>query len=402
MRRTNVKLLAIITSFAAGPAERLLDCMFHDDRVFMHAADYRGQLDEEVDRLLDIPDYTWTRLVAMIGPEVDIGRLMHLAFKGAFISYGYLWSHIFKQLLDGLLKLTQGDLEQNLTNLFAVGDPGTLHPELRKVWRCYHVHGISMAYLELCVRLLKEICATSNLVEQGHGTGAVIMKLHQQLGESMLRAWSMVHSCRGMYSKSKLDKTLDRHQKNIEKLGLNSIALRGINIFAQEHKTRIQIELQAAGHTGASISKHWMRLAQDSYQVLSDHERARYVMKAAAATNERRAIAIGEVDSLRNLSKLAMLRHADDIAKHGFPNHVSSCKFTTSDYDSMRAIYDSLDSSGMGRLADLKKFDAPAELPTDEVKRLEDLAARLMPVADVPRPMWLGRMCIFRVSFEET
>ena len=103
----NVKLLATITAFAAGPAETLLENMFHDDRVFMHAADYRGQLDEEVDRLLDVPDYTWTRLAAMIGTAMDIAQLMHLAFKGAFISYGYLWFHIFKQLLDGLLMLTQ-------------------------------------------------------------------------------------------------------------------------------------------------------------------------------------------------------------------------------------------------------------------------------------------------------
>jgi hypothetical protein len=249
---------------------------------------------------------------------------------------------------------------------------------------------------------LKEICATSNLVEQGHGTGAIIMKLHQQLGEWMLRAWSMVHSCRGMYSQSELDKTLDRYQKDIEKLCPNSIALRGINMFEQENKTRIHRELLAAGHSGASVSKHWMRFAQDAFKALPDHERARYGMMAAAATHERRAIAIGEAASLRNLSKLAMSRHADDIAKHGLTNHVSSCKFTTSDYDAMRAIYDSLDSSSMGRLADLKKSDAPAALPTDEVKQLEDLAAQVMRVVDVPIRMWLGRMCVFRASFEDT
>ena len=54
----------------------------------------------------------------------------------------------------------------------------------------------------------QELPSTTDLVEEGHATGAVLMKGHDQLGVKLLFDRCMVHQCRHLVSLSKEERTL--------------------------------------------------------------------------------------------------------------------------------------------------------------------------------------------------
>ena len=66
--------------------------------------------------------------------------------------------------------------------------------------------------------LLKDTPCSTNLVEEGHGSGASVSKQHNELGERSLRPRAMIHQCRALVNTSESDKRLEKLSKAVEKL----------------------------------------------------------------------------------------------------------------------------------------------------------------------------------------
>ena len=178
-----VKRFAIIAAFATSPAETLLDSMFEDDRLLIHGPAYRDRMDMEFLHLARTDKYVWERCSAIVGEDCTADNLLHLSLKASLISYGVIWHNVFKQFDKGVMKIAYNDVEASLEELFAVTEEATLEPALARIWRCFHLHGVDFTMIVRAIRLFQKTPFSTNLVEQGHGAGAVIMKVHERFGD---------------------------------------------------------------------------------------------------------------------------------------------------------------------------------------------------------------------------
>ena len=76
--------------------------MLEDDRFFEQAAQLLALVYEELDFLIDLPDYVWRRCAHVIHEqEIEDETLRHETLHCALLSVGYLWR-------DGLCPYSSG------------------------------------------------------------------------------------------------------------------------------------------------------------------------------------------------------------------------------------------------------------------------------------------------------
>ena len=74
--------------------------------------------------------------------------------------------------------MLQGDIRQNLENLFRRDFRKVTDPLERNLIELHDL-GVTIEYLIRCLELLRDTPCSTNMVEQGHGSGAVLMRGHQ-------------------------------------------------------------------------------------------------------------------------------------------------------------------------------------------------------------------------------
>ena len=87
--------------------------------------------------------------------------------------------------------LAQGDLRANLEELSQT-DYADLVDEFSKSMRMSLEMGVELHVLEEVLHLCREAPCCTNLVEQGHGSGASTLKSHSQLGTRSLQVRSSI------------------------------------------------------------------------------------------------------------------------------------------------------------------------------------------------------------------
>ena len=112
-----VKLLAATAAFASGPADDLNQALFNDDRLLLKSEEHREAMEDAVVYLQTLDFYVFRRVAQLIGPDFEADDLVHHVMHCAFVSVGYMWYLLFRQLLFRPLSLTQGNIEDNVKNL---------------------------------------------------------------------------------------------------------------------------------------------------------------------------------------------------------------------------------------------------------------------------------------------
>jgi hypothetical protein len=398
---TKVKLLAAIASLASAPAERLLEAFFEDDRLLLKAQEYRHLVNEEIQYLRTLDMYVWRRIAGLISEGFDIDELIHLTMKASFISVGYCWFQLFKQLDILPLSLTQGDTAQTLEAFLELDDDATLDATSLKIRRSVVVHGIPSAYIVRSLDVLKKTPCSTNLVEQGHGSGAVIMKCHEQLGELLLRARATIHSCRTLVQQSRCQQQVGRLEKRLEQFSKPGCrATKPINVFYADWKDHIDAYLVQEGCVPSEMKRRRFAHAYYLRDALAAREQADYTRRAAARSSRASAETASEIHSCRSLIDLARQRHSDELQEFGVPNHMSSCRFNDSDLSRLCSIYDALNGPTLERLQ-RSRFEAPGGLSKEEEALMESIAESLAP-AKPAKPLWLPHVCNYRDGFQNT
>jgi hypothetical protein len=106
-----------------------------------------------------------------------------------------------------------GDFAQTLDAFRGFADDATLDPASLEIRRSALVHGMPAAYIARSLGPVKKTPCSTSLVEQGHGSGAVIIKPHALTGELLLRARATVRSCRARVQQSVCQHQVDRLEK---------------------------------------------------------------------------------------------------------------------------------------------------------------------------------------------
>ena len=78
--------------------------------------------------------------------------------------------------------------------------------------------GFSRVQIKQALELLRYAPFTTTVVEQLHGSGAVVMKGHQEYGEASLRVRQAVHQCRRLIDVCPMDAKLAKLRGQLEEL----------------------------------------------------------------------------------------------------------------------------------------------------------------------------------------
>lgn len=166
-----------------------------------------------------LPDLIWQRCLLMMGRGADAcawQELRHWALQGALTACGYMQRDIFDDLKKEPVSLTQGDIMENLRQLKA--RTTTIHDHTTQQIKNLLDLGYPAEAIESALRLALDAPCTVNTVEQGHSSGAVLMRDHERYTEKALAARAALHQLRSVVMPRPEDKAKDSADAKLSKL----------------------------------------------------------------------------------------------------------------------------------------------------------------------------------------
>ena len=195
-----VRRYAAVAALAAYPADSLQIELLADDRVVRRLPELQDCIQQELEFLESLGPLVWERLNRVVGdqPPRYPHELRSETLQCAYTAYGFVDRRIFQVANSLPWSLALGDIAANLEALHQLDYKGTDSATLQ-IKELLTLQFNRQA-LGLAVELLKDVPWTSVTVEQGHGSMAVIHKLHPML----LRSGSRL---------SAIDRKTKRHQR---------------------------------------------------------------------------------------------------------------------------------------------------------------------------------------------
>ena len=139
-------------------------------------------------------------MLDVIGDDsLDVDEVRHRTLEGMFTNLGYLFYVFFFPLERLPLSLFMEDVPFNVRALHLRANVDNLDYFSRNVRRCLDFGRPSPeAIVETLQFIRGEAPGSTDQVEQGHGSGAVLAKFHERFSENRLRACSVNHQARAV------------------------------------------------------------------------------------------------------------------------------------------------------------------------------------------------------------
>ena len=214
--RSSVEVRLLLASCAVGlaPIEALILELMNDDRLLIR----RGELEAMVVRVMTetahLPALVWARLALTV--RVSAADVQDECLYVMMIAYGITNREVFAELYEYPLRMTQGSITANIEALRA-----TPIEDLYDTMTQRMKNLITMGRegeLEEALELWKETATTSKVVEEGHASGAVMLREHELLTEKGLRVAALMHSMRSIVRRKKISGVRRRIQTQLRKL----------------------------------------------------------------------------------------------------------------------------------------------------------------------------------------
>ena len=181
-----------------------------DDMFLMFAAEHWETMCDDHRYVTDAKPQMWEWLSGIAGFSGDAeSDLRGQAIWSSLASLAYSFRDSFERLQRLPLSLTQGDLRANLEELSQTDD-ADLVDEFSKSMRMSLEMGVELHVPEEVLHLCREAPCCTNLVEQGHGSGASTLKSHSQFGTRSLQVRSSIHQCRALFSSLPTERLIDQ------------------------------------------------------------------------------------------------------------------------------------------------------------------------------------------------
>jgi len=190
--------------------------LFKDDRLLRHVEKFEEVLKLTLQSVLDRDEYVYGRLAPLVGVDCDADSLRAAVVKTAFAGAAFIDEHTLKQTRELPLSLAVGDIERTVKE-FAEGPlPANADLVTTSIWKAINIAGCPLEPIMNMVSQWREISFTTIIVEQGHGSGAVIAKYHGELSGEALLARSLLHSGRSFFRPSAEEKAIRKTQAYID------------------------------------------------------------------------------------------------------------------------------------------------------------------------------------------
>lgn len=203
--------------------------------------------------------------------------------------------------------------------------------------------GVDMSVLVGVLQLCREAPCCTNLVEQGHGSGAATLKAHSQFGTRSLQARASIHQCRGLFSKSSLEQTTGRLEEQMVK---KRKSLRGARYSAQQaffsFLQRDPFHERPEGMEATEWARRCLIEHRAKFKQLSWEQKMEFKAEADIIDMQRRRMWQDELQHLQERRALVLRQLEEDKEElAGKPNLVTVHRL---DAEALRRCADTVDT----------------------------------------------------------
>ena len=211
-----VRKHAAIASIIAVISESVIAELNEEQRVLIIIDDLEESIRDELAFVVATPSSTWQRLaeVCMV-PGYGSAELAADAINSSYICFGYLEKYIFSRCREYPFCLARGDIEANIVALGSADHaPPGLDSGLGDKVRQLHRKGFRLNWLVMGVAMVRDIVFGIRAVEQGHGSLAIIAKMHPELNWFRLSIRCLLHQVRAMFQLQQVDAIIVKLRAN--------------------------------------------------------------------------------------------------------------------------------------------------------------------------------------------
>ena len=396
---SEVKKYVAVASLSANVSDAALLELLHDDRVALRAGELQRAMHEELLWLGRIDDTTWDRLAAVID-GVSGPSLRSLCLQAGHVSSAFFNRRVLVRARGYPWVLCHGDIDAKLDALLLRVD---VHDDTTtKIQRLLKA-GVNKQRIACALRLMGDVSWSTTVVEQGHGSAAVVHRTHRLYGPLVLSSRSMLHMMRCLLPGSPTaDKEMAQKQKKVAQLEAKAPGkVQGRHVFYRELLRSAQ-EVQEGVALRASGARMMLKAHGGLWARLGDADKEVYERMARQEVSAKR-VKLDEDLSQAELEVLVLKNQglAEERLEESKQTRLSRCKLTDVDMENMAVLWNSKDF-GPKRVASLRAEQMVAPEPPALVARtqLEDMHVQI-PIADgVDAPSWIDGICANRGIFQ--
>lgn len=333
--------------------------------------------------------------MAYITPNTQADDLRHLVLEASYRSVGYLHKEVLAALGAYPLKLCLGDIADNLRCLRDSRDTIT-DDTTQKLINLLDA-GWPTEKLVAAIDFMNDMPCITDLVEQGHGSGAALMLQHKRYSERTLRCRSVIHQCRPLVYPSPFDKQMMRLEKELSKQQARQPKASAFQAFFSAMASAVAVEVRTPGLSSFERQQEVLRRCRGVFGALSRHDQqfweARARARKAHAEEERSAMC----DMLRGEMQLQRRRREEWVATVGVPNHIDSCRLGPG---GLRHLVETGNALSPAAVATLQKTASESTpLPSEEMQSVLLVAAERFQNIASPSPWWAPHLALNRDLF---
>ena len=193
LQNDGVRRFLLIAALSSWPMDTFMRLVLTDDRLAMHAPEYRAAVLEELEYLCHIMPSVWQLLVCVTGLDLQPGHVRDLVLRSANVSVAYLLDRCLDDAEGLPWSLCVGNIQDNLQSLVAGRPPvpGSTAAKLSVLVRL----GFNSVVLEEAVQCIGHVKFSTITAEQLHGSIAVCHNAHPEYEQIALRRKSHRHCC---------------------------------------------------------------------------------------------------------------------------------------------------------------------------------------------------------------
>ena len=394
------QLLVTIT-IVSSILSQLQALIFADDRLLQQYEEIRELIREEIHLAHGLELPIWRRLGHLIDPEEDpdhpvLMRQVCLHTLHTAVAYvnvkvllpmeSYPWKLALCEPSTAAQTLSQEEKEPE--------DLAT-----SKLWRLLKA-GLPAVELQQVCKLLKAVPWSSILVEQAHGSAAVLQKFHPGLGLDQHLQRAYLHQCRHLFTVSEQEKQDLRLEAKIRRHERTPSRISGRNVFLQQliHRARVENHGQVLSQDSM---RRLMTLHLSLYSALTPEEKKHYETQAAAELSAKVELQWQDAQHLKARQRLGQARlQQEREAMGGVSNASRLAKFSDPSLSKLTEFFKETPWSSLRLQQQRARACHSVTAPDQDAQQFFAETAQSLPVRGRPdAPLWVKKFCEHRSDF---
>ena len=388
----HVRQYLCTAAICARPTEAMLSELMEDDRFLLETDKCWDIMQVEHRYIEEAPMFFWESISAL--QNVDSHCYKTSCLECSLISLSYMHMDIFSSLSEAPLKYCIGDLDANIESLKTDDD---ITDPLSLKFKGLATLGFEEE-LKQGLELFRETSFTTIIVEQAHGSGAMMMRRHPALEMMSLTARMSIHNCRMLVSLSSLEKHLSRFELLLEKTDrqLSNVNKTGPRqMYVKELIAEVNSKRHMDLNRGITVRRDVFKKHGKTFGDLGEGQVAALRQKAAVY-NARK---IHTLDASREhiVDQMMLIRaRQQEEQGQGVVNHMASVRFDSVQYDRFSELWQQYSKEQCRRL-----LSAPKAIPRAHEVILQEMIDKAA-VPHAKAPDWLSFIVDLRDDFVGT